>query len=249
MEIPKFKCQKCGNCCKTWEDLCEIPSFIGDNIIILNKPKILINSWDRQFFPKEIIVPQNILFDITSDKIIALNYTFNLEVCPNLSQNNVCKIYDNRPLVCKSFPCPIEQELEKHKLILTTFGKGCKAEMDQASLFKKLGINEVSKGSELFSKLYKRYGEAYIWREIENGLAFVLAKGINILFEDGFRFAKKGYDMKFLIKRINNAIEKGNIIDLFEYINKTNKTDLKDLFSENGFNNMKKMIDKEYKIN
>lgn len=58
-----------------------------------------------KLFPPEIVSPQFGVGTRTSLKPRhILSYQLNVNVCPHLTEDNNCRIYNNRPLSCRAFP-------------------------------------------------------------------------------------------------------------------------------------------------
>ena len=90
-----FKCLKCSHCCR--------------NLIQEDKIKNLIHGLsiypkERKLFSSNIISPEIGIGLGISGPTVILVYQLNVKVCPHILDNNKCKIYKFRPLVCKAFP-------------------------------------------------------------------------------------------------------------------------------------------------
>jgi len=88
-----FKCLQCGRCCKNL--LREIEgTLVGLGLF----------PDERKLFPMELVSPQTgIGWGLTGPKHI-LDYQLTVSACPHLSKDNLCKIYNKRPLACQAFP-------------------------------------------------------------------------------------------------------------------------------------------------
>ncbi|MBS3097151.1 YkgJ family cysteine cluster protein [Candidatus Woesearchaeota archaeon] len=121
-EIPKFECRKCGNCCKvlSTKPLKETPYFMDRIIICVANTTLPMHDWEMGEFKKKgydnLIVPSKIIYDLNSNKSIIIEYTLTQNNCPQL-ENNLCSIYENRPLVCKSFPCSYFINIDKENKV------------------------------------------------------------------------------------------------------------------------------------
>lgn len=93
----QFKCFNCGRCCR---NLLVEESGLLTGLNLARKKEAIM-------FPKEIVFPS---FGTGIDpndpekpqKIVS--YQLGVNVCPFISDSNVCQIYEKRPLVCKGFP-------------------------------------------------------------------------------------------------------------------------------------------------
>jgi Fe-S-cluster containining protein len=83
----KFECIKCGKCCS---------HLIGfrDDV----RFGMYLSPEEVKLFPSEMVIP---LFR-HKKKIIA--YQLKEDHCPHLTADNLCEIYDKRPLLCRTFP-------------------------------------------------------------------------------------------------------------------------------------------------
>jgi Fe-S-cluster containining protein len=87
----QFKCERCGFCCRT---------------LLENDPDYLIGL---SLFPDEVklfdpkIIAPFTAFGINKPTNIT-SYQLTVATCPHINEANQCKIYENRPLVCKAFP-------------------------------------------------------------------------------------------------------------------------------------------------
>jgi len=95
--LKKFECQQCGHCCT---------GLLG--VEDGREYGIYLTPEETKFFPSETVFP---LFR-SGGSIFA--YQLGVSDCPNLMDGDdgrkVCKIYLNRPLVCRSFPAGISDD-------------------------------------------------------------------------------------------------------------------------------------------
>ena len=90
-----FECQKCGYCC---HNLVEDINGITNGLYLTSK--------EVRLFPSKLISPQ-IAVGVNKPKKVIV-YQLNVNVCPHITEKNECRIYDKRPLACKSFPLGIK---------------------------------------------------------------------------------------------------------------------------------------------
>ena len=89
-----FECLQCGHCCRT---LFKREGRITSGLTFFSNE-------EKELFPKNLVSPATGLGWGTSGPKHIIHYQLNSNTCPHLDENNLCKIYDNRPLVCQSFP-------------------------------------------------------------------------------------------------------------------------------------------------
>jgi len=94
MEKIIFKCLRCGHCCRN------LLKDIDGELKGLN-----LTLEETTLFPKEFVAPSFGLGYGGKDrpKYIIL-YQLDANECPHLSSDNSCKIHENRPLACRTFP-------------------------------------------------------------------------------------------------------------------------------------------------
>lgn len=221
MEIKKFVCLKCGNCCKeligSEQNNLEFdyPCFIGNGpVIMFSKPTLSILDWEKDIFPKEILIPQNVVFDMKSNKTIIFNFTLKTDSCPLLNMDNLCSQYEKRPISCKSFPHPY-QRMESEGIPSNSYGL-CKAEIRLQELnemmgFKKIDSEKMKINQKLLNKnLYTRYGDTIIYQFLSKAAISTMAQILSKIQEEGkIKLAIKGYNFKYLLKRIENSEKVG----------------------------------------
>lgn len=88
-----FKCLRCGRCCKNLFK--ELEGALSG---------LSLSHDEKNLFPNNLVSQQTgIGWGLSGPKHI-VNYQLNVNVCPQLSQNNLCKVYYKRPLTCQAFP-------------------------------------------------------------------------------------------------------------------------------------------------
>lgn len=113
MDSKRFSCIKCGKCCVFSQNLQENAENKDDEFIEKKIPvypeeadilEILAKDNDIQLS----LLEDNVLPDTLNQRIVVTRYQILLDEdnnyrCP-FSKNNLCTIYDNRPLVCRAYP-------------------------------------------------------------------------------------------------------------------------------------------------
>jgi len=82
MELSNWKCQQCGHCCK-------------------NIKSLMISTNESKFFPKHLLIPE-VAYGRNRENLTIIYYQIISTACPLYKDG--CSIYDNRPLICKTYP-------------------------------------------------------------------------------------------------------------------------------------------------
>ncbi len=90
-ETVDFECQRCGVCCRS---LLESKDGI--------KRGLPLTEREVSLFPEEVVSPK-LAIGVTEPNTVVL-YQLNVNVCPYINDRNECGRYENRPLMCQSFP-------------------------------------------------------------------------------------------------------------------------------------------------
>ena len=102
--IFEWQCKNCGDCCKNLIEDNEPDSGIG------------LFPWEIQYFPKQNIEPF-LGFGPSKDEIKVLQYSMKSgKVCPNYTTFG-CKIYNDRPLLCRTYPFVFDPKHGCQKLL------------------------------------------------------------------------------------------------------------------------------------
>jgi Fe-S-cluster containining protein len=89
----KFKCLKCAHCCR---------NLFKDNEGIT--AGLALSPEETKLFPDNLVSPHTGIGWGNSGPKYIISYQLNVNVCPHLSEDNSCKIHDERPAVCRAFP-------------------------------------------------------------------------------------------------------------------------------------------------
>ena len=86
-----FECLRCATCCRN---------------LIENKAGVLrgltLTESEKHLFPPQTISPKLAVGENGPTKVIL--HQLNVNCCPHVTAENVCPIYEKRPLMCMSFP-------------------------------------------------------------------------------------------------------------------------------------------------
>lgn len=99
----KFECLKCGDCCR---NLLVRPPLYGGKITL----GLFLTPNKSRLFPKEKIAPMygaGIKGRSRLRPKVIFGYQLTEPVCPHLGENNLCDIYDSRPITCRAYPMTV----------------------------------------------------------------------------------------------------------------------------------------------
>lgn len=224
--MSKFECLRCGNCCKVFigdsTKHLNGSEFIDNNSFLLNKQGLKLYDWEVESFQKELdrikssrkIVPSIVLFDLKNKKQINVNYTVEGGNCP--FYDSKCMIYSKRPLICRQYPCVQDLSFlmtgDKHSLKKNVF---CEGEKKDSFPY------DVKENENLFEVLKYRYGNSFYLNLADQRFRMTI-----MAMAKDLKFAKKGYDVKHLMKRVNSF----ELIDFSSFFNSLTGNDVKDIF-------------------
>jgi Fe-S-cluster containining protein len=124
-ESPFFICTQCGECCHirekknfSQEEEHAYYRFMFNKfgiIYLASLNHITINVWPEE---KDILVseakkknielrikPKRALYNLKNQELIILDYYIDHDTCPFFDKKNkLCQIYNERPLICRSYP-------------------------------------------------------------------------------------------------------------------------------------------------
>jgi Fe-S-cluster containining protein len=215
-----FSCTGCGNCCRyilPENSSATFPEFNGP-LLQLRPPFITIEEWDMPRVKhaaeraniKIQAEPSLVLFDLKSKNTIVINYTTVGEPCAFLDANNRCRIYEDRPLICRAFPAPVflTDMLLNKKIDIkwASFCDGC----PETQEVKNWIVGEPNAAQlqfeEIIARLYEIWGESLVHRVWMESIAMAETRAIEGLVKDGLlKPAKKGYPITYLLKRMATA--------------------------------------------
>ena len=153
-----FECKQCGNCCIDFGESGFLPLHPWEAEILkklADEKGVILN-----------IKPKGCFFDKKHNLAFFLQYGLYNNPCP-FYINNLCSIYDNRPLVCKSFPLsrdPIMSlKYSPERGFFTNFAD-CKNHNPKDEL-KDFIVGNIVKwnANQLFPKLKESYGSNYFF--------------------------------------------------------------------------------------
>ncbi|MHA1339641.1 MAG: YkgJ family cysteine cluster protein [Promethearchaeota archaeon] len=193
-----FNCMRCGLCCtnkfKSRKEIYVYPDEAEVLVVLAFQNKISAKIKEDLVFP-----------DIKNKILIVARYkiAFNNDFCPFL-QDNICKIYDNRPLCCRAFPLIVSE----------TNSGNFKIELED--LCESLKIANIKKEAFLTQEDYKKYFPIELKYAKE-----VFRKEKAIMMQLQKMQAKSKINLGFNMSRDEyaNALRKWEKIDLFTDLN------------------------------
>ena len=86
-----FECLQCSKCCRS---ILETSGGVTRGLALTER--------EAKIFPPEIVSPK--LAVGVSEPSVVILYQLNVTVCPYVNDYNQCSRYEERPLICRSFP-------------------------------------------------------------------------------------------------------------------------------------------------
>ena len=109
-----------------------------------------IFSDERTLFPDELVSPHvGLGWGSPSGPKHVVSYQLNVNDCPNLSEDNRCKVYDKRPLVCQAFPLRLSEGREPHNASGCSFMKEVGKDVDSLKRLRLTKLEEFMGRKEL----------------------------------------------------------------------------------------------------
>ena len=132
------ECIKCGSCCRHLR--------LGDKEVGLT-----LFPEEIHLFPKSTIRPH--LGKGVNEPTTIFTYQHTENICVHLKEN-LCKVYEYRPLMCRSFPIKVGPKG-------LTFSPGCKGflEIVKNSKMRSRDMEEIQSALEIAERLYKFHSD------------------------------------------------------------------------------------------
>ena len=147
MGIMEFECKKCGYCCKT---LLEYKRGVLMGLALLTEE-------EKKLFDEKNITPA-FAFGKEDIPIQIASYQLNLAKCPYINENNRCKIYDKRPLVCRAYPVTSNIGRNVADLKCPQVGKYSETELRQL-MFSDMYEEAINKANDCVGSFFRKYGK------------------------------------------------------------------------------------------
>lgn len=146
-----FKCIKCGFCCRS------LFEYTSGALLGL----ALLSEEETKMFNKRHIAPHFGIGDEKPTHIIS--HQLALAVCPQINENNECKIYNMRPLVCRSFPLTTRLSRRIADLKCPQTGRYCREGEICPVEFSEIEEEALQRIEEYLWSCFRRYGTK-LWR-------------------------------------------------------------------------------------
>lgn len=222
----KFECIRCGNCCKNLEK--PLPETNSGPVYFLHRG-LLIDLGEKEGLEREAkklglkleIGWAQIAIERVTGEAIGLAYSLKHSTCPFLGEDNKCRVWKNRPHICRAFPANAYVNLwdaatkvrGKQKLGMNT---GCPA--DKFFREYKGKLEKKITGKEYKECLKEYFGGEYAgnaWLQARNIFIAQLLQRLdrNCLFQPAsgkpFKEISKELDLKKVKSITDYAVEKG----------------------------------------
>lgn len=92
-------------------------------------------------------------------EVVVIAWNVNHDTCPFLSKDNKCTVYQDRPLICRSFPvlsCGVGKYLSGENRLNIAIATSCRCYKNQEAFTEVTNISGVSK------RLFDQFGESFI---------------------------------------------------------------------------------------
>lgn len=240
-----FVCTQCGNCCRNlntaYPDGLSYPRFLKDGpLLLLSEPTLYIQDWERHVFPSSVVVPCQVMYDVLSKTLLVLSYTLRVNSCPLVSADNLCTIYQDRPVRCRAFPSPFVAAHE-NELSLQGYQEHCTGELPFEHLVKDLGFLPLKDASadRIRNNLFQRYGRSYTYHLAQKQVAsFIRQELLALENEGGMRFARKN-NLDF------SSIRNAPLLDVSALCYERTGRKLSDFFSEESLLMLERSLSSE----
>lgn len=231
MDQPKFICKKCGKCCRNMRGRTYKEQHKFPPIVFFTVPPSLMTiglfEWETPILrrkAKELSIslqlkPSFISWEQESQKAIATMWNLDHDNCPFLSEDNSCRIYADRPLVCQTYPLMAIGILDQERKTPLRLSVGdCPNAVDP---FQKGYLCMPT--SYVFKELTKVYGSTFLGA-LRNDLARIL---LSTYLNEA---SMQGHIRSTIIdKNIIKAILRSKPVGLFEFLKSKSAIDEKNL--------------------
>jgi len=173
------------------------------------------------------IKPDAIIWDQNSKKAIVTMWNLDHDNCPFLSEDNKCRIYKDRPLVCQSYP-------------LMTIGILARAHKD-VNKMREIGLGDCpnvvkllffdgkpfqARFSTVFNKLFEVYGKTFLGALRYDGAVMLLSEYTQNALNQGI------VRPAIIKKNVIKAILRSKPIGLFQFLRSKGEINRKELQKE-----------------
>jgi Fe-S-cluster containining protein len=185
----------------------------------------VLESYAKKLSVPLQIKPDNVIWDQNSKNTIVITWTLDHDDCPFISEENKCKIYNDRPLVCQTYPIVavglLQSINERHNGPLEIGLADCP---NAVKLPFQEGMPLLLRPSSLFDTLFRVYRSTFLGALKFDGASISVLEKLK-------EATKKGIIRPaFTDKKVTKAILRSKPIGLFEFLQSKgviNKEDVK----------------------
>jgi len=176
LTVSVFECSRCGNCCEHLRGRIseEDARARSPYIFMLVPPSLMtlgLHEWELPGLREKAVSlsidlrirPSMVMWDETSKTALTIMWNLDHEDCPFFSQERICKIYKDRPLVCQTFPL-ITAGLLSH--VIQRISEPLRIGYGTCPSVPKVSFQEnkpLFLGSRhVFKELFRAFGEAFV---------------------------------------------------------------------------------------
>ncbi len=206
-----FICDGCSNkalCCRDFKT-----TFIGKdisekhkklegrgpvyNVIPIENKRLPLYGWEleriRECSDNDFkYSPRTVIYDIKSDKMLALLWNIDHDDCPFLDDDKACKVYDARMMHCRIFP-----------LVIPTSGNSL--QVGYSSICPNIvdpGLVGSVSEKDYVRALYDSYGEAFLWSIQRKVMLSWFKRLIRVVTDNGLIEPVKDTPVQWVVKKM-----------------------------------------------
>jgi Fe-S-cluster containining protein len=239
MDVKKFNCINCGDCCKSQTSSLSNEYKQGKftNVIcyMLNEQNLSIFDWEKSTYLEKLkekgsnvkVIPSTVSYDLTNNETIVLFYTQDQNGCPLLNEKKLCEIYEERPSVCRQYPCMQNVSCFIWSPDFKLNGSGCISEKKDGfltELHNELKNNTTFDLKKLYKIFKERYGDSFYYNLAYEMFIYKAFTLFNELEAKGaIHLVREGADEKETYNKINNS----KFVDISEFYLRHKNVDIK----------------------
>lgn len=127
-EAQIFVCRGCGKCCRNIKqgdsessetDMVKVMDDKGTGIPVMDWELDRIRAGADRLGVFVDLVPHHVLLS-SKDDIIVATWSLNHNVCPFIGEDRRCRIYEDRPMVCRAYPLSMKRGADGSKGVVVS---------------------------------------------------------------------------------------------------------------------------------